>query len=149
MIYRKATTEDIDKIIELRIKLLIEEAASTPSDIRVELREYFLAELNHSIVVMLAEYNDKVIATSSVVFQQYPPSFSNKHGLRAYITNVYTIPEYRRKGINTILLDKLVEEIRARNVSYIWLWATEQGTHLYTKYGFKKLTTFSTMDYSI
>ncbi len=149
MVYKKATVEDIDSIIDMRVKLLIEEAAATPTNITTELREYFLTQLNKTIVVMLAEENGKAVATSSVVFQQYPPSFSNKQGMRAYVTNVYTLPEYRRKGINTALLDKLVEEVKSRNISYIWLWATEQGKQLYKKYGFKDLTTFATMDYSV
>ena len=149
MIYRKATKEDIDNIIEMRINLLTEEAAAMPINIETELKGYFVAELDKTIVVMLAEENGKLVATSSVIFQQYPPSFSNIQGMRAYVTNVYTVPEYRRKGINTILLNKLVDEVKARDISYIWLWATEQGKQLYKKFGFQDLTTFATMDYSI
>ncbi len=149
MIYRKATEEDIESIIDMRINLLIEEAATTPTDIKTELKDYFTTELNKTIVVMLAEENGNVVATSSVIFQQYPPSFSLKKGMRAYITNVYTMPEYRRKGISTILLDKLVEEVESQDINYIWLWSTKQGTHFYKKYGFKGLTAFDTMDYYI
>ena len=147
MIYRKATEKDIDSIVEMRINLLIEEAATIPTDIRAELKEYFSIEINKTIVVMLAEEKDKIVATSSVIFQKYPPSFSNKEGMRAYITNVYTMPEYRRQGISTKLLDKLIEEVKKRGISYVWLWATEQGTYLYKKYGFEELKAFSTMDY--
>ena len=147
MIYRKATEKDIDSIVEMRINLLIEEAATIPTDIRAELKEYFSIEINKTIVVMLAEEKDKIVATSSVIFQKYPPSFSNKEGMRAYITNVYTMPEYRRQGISTKLLDELIEEVEKRGISYVWLWATEQGNHLYKKYGFEELKAFSTMDY--
>ena len=147
MIYRKATEKDIDSIVEMRINLLIEEAATIPTDIRAELKEYFSIEINKTIVVMLAEEKDKIVATSSVIFQKYPPSFSNKEGMRAYITNVYTMPEYRRQGISTKLLDKLIEEVKKRGILYVWLWATEQGNHLYKKYGFEELKAFSTMDY--
>ena len=147
MIYRKATEKDIDSIVEMRINLLIEEAATIPTDIRAELKEYFSIEINKTIVVMLAEEKDKIVATSSVIFQKYPPSFSNKEGMRAYITNVYTMPEYRRQGISTKLLDKLIEEVKKRGILYVWLWATEQGNYLYKKYGFEELKAFSTMDY--
>ncbi len=149
MIYRKATEEDIDSIIELRINLLIEEGATEPTNIESQLKEYFLSELNETIVVMLAEEEGEAVATSSVIFQKYPPSFSNREGMRAYVANVYTAPEYRRKGISTLLLDKLVEEVKERGISYIWLWATEQGVSMYKKYGFKDLTAFTTMDYSV
>ena len=33
-------------------------------------------------------------------------------GRVAYIMNMYTLPEYRRKGIAKILFDKLVEEAK-------------------------------------
>lgn len=149
MIYRKANQDDIEQIVELRVKLLVEEGKTQPIDIKEELRAYFRTALENTIIVMLAEDNGKVVATSSVIFQQYPPAFNNKQGMRAYVTNVYTEPAYRRQGINTRLLDELVEEVKKRNISYIWLWSTEQGTPLYRKYGFKELTTFATMDYTI
>ncbi len=149
MVYRKATKDDIEKIVDLRIKLLVEEGKTNPIDIWEEIRNYFETELDHTVVVMIAEDNQKAVATSSVIFQKYPPAFNNTQGMRAYVTNVYTEPNYRRQGINTKLLDKLVEEVKKRGISYIWLWSTEQGTPLYKKYGFQDLTTFSTMDYSI
>ncbi len=147
--YRKANIEDIDKIVELRIKLLIEEAAAPTIDIENELKQYFNSELNKTVVVVLAEENGEIVATSSVLFQQYPPSFSTKSGMRAYVTNVYTCPEYRRKGISTILMDMLVKEVKKRDVPYIWLWATNEGVPLYKKYGFKNLTNLLTMDYIV
>lgn len=149
MIYKQASIKDIDEIINLRVKLLIEEGISLQTDIKQELIQYFNDELNKTIIVMVAEENSKLIATSSVIFQKYPPSFSNKQGMRAYIANVYTLPEYRRKGINTVLLDKLIEKVKDHNISYVWLWATEEGKKLYKKYGFDDLKTFTTMDYSI
>lgn len=108
MIYRKANEEDIDQIIQLRVNLLIEEAATIPANIDVELHNYFHDELNKTIVVMIAEEHNEIVSTSSVIFQKYPPAFNNKEGMRAYVANVYTLPEYRRKGINTKLMDKIV-----------------------------------------
>lgn len=149
MIYRKAEKNDIAKIVDLRVSLLVEEAVFEPTNIEDDLREYFSNELNKSTIVMLAEDNGKIVSTSSVIFQQFPPTFNNKQGLRAYVNNVYTVPEYRRKGISTMLLNKLVKEVKARNISYIWLWATEEGVHLYKKYGFNEIKAFSTMGYYI
>ncbi len=149
MVYRKALQKDIEQIIELRIQLLIEEGAYQQIDITDELKEYFYSELNNSLIIGVAEEDNKIISTSSVIFQKYPPSFGNSKGMRAYITNVYTQPQYRRKGINSKIMDLLVEEIKKRGISYIWLWATEQGIPMYKKYGFKDLTAFATMDYNI
>ncbi len=149
MNFRKATKDDIEQIIDLRIRLLTEEAVFEVIDIKKELRDYFYEELNKTIIISVAEDEGELVATSAVMIQQYPPSFGNREGLRAYITNVYTAPQYRRKGLGTKLLDILVEEVKNRGLSYIWLWSTKQGVPLYKKYGFKDLTTFATMDFEI
>ncbi len=147
MVYRKADSSDIDKIIELRIKLLIEEAAVAPNDINAELREYFTKELNKNIIVMLAESGGEVVGTSAVIFQKYPPHFGNKKGMRAYITNVYTEREFRRKGISTALLNELIKEIKQRDIPHVWLWSTKEGVEFYEKYGFNDIKMFNTMEY--
>ncbi len=82
MLY-KSDESDIEKIVEFRIKLLVEEAAYPQNNIEEEVREYFKSELNKSLVIMLAEKDGITVATSSVIYQKYPPSFSNRKGLRA------------------------------------------------------------------
>ena len=49
----------------------------------------------------------KIIATGAVIFYVYPPSYSNKTGMSAYITNMFTEPAYRGQGIATKILDML------------------------------------------
>ncbi len=149
MIFRKATLEDIEQISALRIALLIEEAASEETDITTELQEYFRGAMSENMIVTVAEEKGEVVATSAVIFQKYPPSFANKLGMRAYITNVYTKPEYRRQGISSRLMDLLVEEAKTRGVRHVWLWATEQGVPMYKKYGFEDLQNFTTMIYEL
>lgn len=146
MNFRFANSMDIEKIIELRRKLLIEEAAYPEMDISKEFRDYLNSELNKRVFVTVAEDNDEIISTSAVIIQKYPPSFGNPQGLRAYVTNVYTEPCYRRKGINTKLLDLLLLEVTKQNISYVWLWSTEKGIPMYKKYGFKDVETFATME---
>ncbi len=149
MEFRKATKEDIDKITDLRLQLLIEEAAFAPTDIKEQLFAYFNEELNKSIVVVLAEENGVAIATSAVIFQRYPPHFSNKQGMRAYITNVYTQKTHRNMGLSKTLLNMLLQEVKARGISYVWLWSTKEGVGFYKKFGFKDLSAFNTMDYHL
>ncbi|MFI3210264.1 MAG: GNAT family N-acetyltransferase [Peptostreptococcaceae bacterium] len=149
MIYRKATEKDIDQVIELRIELLLEENRTIPCDINKELKEYFLDEMDKNLLVMVAEENSEIVATSSIIIQKYPPSFSNKEGYKAYVANVYTMPKYRMQGISKKLLDELIKDLKERNISYIWLWSTDDAKEMYEKYGFKDLSAFKTMDYNI
>ena len=50
--------------------------------------------------------------------------------------NMYTAPEYRRRGIAFHTLDLLVKAAKEQGVSQIALEATDMGRPLYEKYGF-------------
>jgi len=53
--------------------------------------------------------------------------------------NMYTKPEYRRKGIAIKILDILVKESNNKGITAISLEATDMGRPLYEKYGFVKM----------
>ena len=53
--------------------------------------------------------------------------------------NMYTNPEYRRKGIALKTLDLLVEDAKAKGITAVSLEATDVGKPLYEKYGFVKM----------
>ena len=64
------------------------------------------------------------------------PTFHNPSGNKAYIMNMYTRPEYRRQGIARKLLTILINDAKARGVSFITLEATKMGRPLYENAGF-------------
>ena len=64
------------------------------------------------------------------------PTYHNPSGNKAYIMNMYTDPEYRRKGIAIRILDRLVKDSKRRGITAISLEATDMGRPLYEKYGF-------------
>ncbi|NLM62500.1 MAG: GNAT family N-acetyltransferase [Clostridiales bacterium] len=51
--------------------------------------------------------------------------------------NVYTNPEYRRRGIATQVMTALLQEAEKLNVAVIDLLSTDDGKSLYEKLGFK------------
>ena len=51
--------------------------------------------------------------------------------------NMYTKPEWRKKGIGTAILKKLLEEAKNRDITAVKLYATPMGKLLYEKHGFK------------
>ena len=67
------------------------------------------------------------------------PTYHNQSGNKAYIMNMYTAPEFRRRGIAYTTLDLLVEEAKNRRIQAISLEATAMGRPLYEKYGFVKM----------
>lgn len=67
------------------------------------------------------------------------PTYHNPTGQKAYIMNMYTRPEYRRRGIAFGTLELLVEDAEKRGVTAISLEATDMGRPLYEKYGFVQM----------
>lgn len=137
MDYRKATKDDISSLVELRKRQLIDEGCYKENSIDEELYGYFTDAIsNCSLVVWLAEESGRIIATSGVCFFHYPPSYSNPKGLIAYITNVYTGPEFRKRGIASELLNNIMNEISNRGCSVVRLHSSDQGRAMYEKMGF-------------
>jgi GNAT superfamily N-acetyltransferase len=137
MEFRKAILSDIPELIILRKKLLLVEGAIAEQSIDTELEEYFSENIQkNTFIAWLAIENDEIIATSGLCFYQLPPYFLNPSGKVAYITNMYTIDKYRRKGIATKLLEKIIEEAKSLDYKIIRLHASSQGKSLYIKYGF-------------
>lgn len=137
MDFRKATTGDIKCLIELRKLQLIDEGYPEVQNIDNELRHYFLSGLtDHSFIAWLAHENQSIIATSGLCFYHLPPTYSNPTGKVAYVTNMFSLKEHRRKGIASILLEKILCEAHSMEYSLVRLHASSDGKKLYTKFGF-------------
>lgn len=139
--YRKMTSEDIKLLTETRIQVLraankLEESVDM-TVVEQQSEEYYrtaLAEGSH--VAYLVFDGERFIGAGGVSFFKVMPTYHNPTGEKAYIMNMYTDPEYRRKGIAYKTLDLLVKEAKLRGIECITLEATEMGRPLYEKYGF-------------
>ena len=140
---RRANLNDVDKLIDFRAEFL-KEVQNSPLDMEMEiflksLKDYFLDKMkSNDFLAWLAESDSKIIATSGLSFLQKPPHFINLTGKFAYIMNMYTKPEWRRKGIGSALLEKLFEEIKKKGIQSVVLHASPTGRLLYEKYGFRE-----------
>ena len=139
MKFRRATLEDIELLIDLRKKQLIDEGIQITQNIDYELDGFFRNFLgNNTMVEWLVESDSIVIASAAAIFYNFPPTYTNISGKKAYITNMYTSPEYRGKGIATSLLNRLVKDIQQAGIEKIWLGASKLGRPVYKKFGFKE-----------
>ena len=139
--YKTATIDDLDVLAKTRIEVL--RAANKLDDnvdmslVERESREYYqkaLADGSH--VAVLVYDGEQFAGAGGVSFYTVMPTYHNTSGKKAYIMNMYTKPEYRRKGIAYHTLDILVDACKRRNITHITLEATEMGRALYEKYGF-------------
>jgi ribosomal protein S18 acetylase RimI-like enzyme len=139
---RKATLDDIETLVDFRIRFL-KDIQEIPTGKNLEnfkdnLRNFFINRMrSDEFIAWFAISDEQVIATSGLSFLQRPPHFTNLTGYFAYIMNMYTKPEWRRKGIGSALLEKLFEEIKKKEIESVVLHATPMGAPLYEKYGFK------------
>ncbi len=144
LIYKRATLEDINTLVETRIEVL--RAANklcADTDMgEVERQSYLyyqkaLSDGSHIAYLVFDESG--CIGTGGFSFFQVMPTYHNPSGKKAYIMNMYTNPKYRRKGIAYKTLDMLIKEIKSKGISSISLEATDMGRPLYEKYGFVKM----------
>lgn len=140
--YRSASIPDIQKIIPLRVLMQKEVNEVTGHDrdheYEILLHEYFHKSLeNGSYYAPIAELDGKVIAAGGVVFYEKPPSITSFKGLVGYVTNVYTLPEYRGQGIAFKLTDMIIQEARSRKAVKLHLGSTKLSHGVYLKAGFK------------
>lgn len=142
--YKKATIDDTDELVRTRIMVL--RAANQLSDdtdmsqVEKESYEYYMRALSSGEHVAYLVYdNERVIGAGGVSFYQVMPTYHNPSGRKAYIMNMYTAPEYRRKGIARRTLDLLVSAAKEKGIDFITLEATEMGRPLYEAYGFVQM----------
>ena len=140
--YRRANTDDIEILVDFRLRFLNEMYEHPEDDesitLREELREYFSnAIAADKFIAWLAEYNGKTIGTSGMVIWRIPARFGALvSGRLGYILNMYTIPEARNKSICTRLLQILISEAQSSGIRYLHLHASKDGMNIYKKAGF-------------
>ncbi len=145
MNYRKAEKDDVSQLVELRKRQLTDEGSLASNDISGELEAYFTSSLeNGTLVCWVAKESGEIVATGGVCFFQLPPTFTNPTGYISYITNMYTKPEYRRRGIAAKLLELVMDEAAQKKYKML-LHASDMGRSLYMKSGFKDAEGFMTM----
>jgi len=142
VLFRQATKNDLKILASLRVKFLqeVEEPSLDESSDTLEasiLQHFTEKMLKSEFISWVAIEDDEIIATSGVSYLEVPPSFSNISGKEAYVMNMYTKPQFRKKGIGNQLLDIIIDEIMKKGIKKIRLHTTEVGKPIYLKKGFR------------
>ncbi len=147
LIYKKADVNDIENLINLKIKQNIyncqEDGLTVQNEeiARKNIRKILLQELNKTIYFFIAidKSNNRTVACNGVVIHQMIPSTLFLNGKKAYLTSVYTEEDYRCKGIQNVLMRKILDFLEEIECKKIELDATNPSAiKLYEKFGFKK-----------
>ena len=131
---RKAIDADIPYFVEFR-KILLDKEYDNSIDIT--LTDYFRNSLNdRSLIAWVAEDNNQVISTVCLSICNLVPRFDNPSGKIAYLTNVYTIPGYRKQGVATNLTQEAINEAKSLGIKKILLNSSHMAKSIYEKLGF-------------
>ena len=116
---------------------MIDEGEIFVGEIDNEFVNYFTSSISdNSLISWLAVDGERIVATSGICFYQLPPTPRNPSGRNAYITNIYTLPEYRNQGIGSRLLQLVIDEGKILKYKIIRLHASADGKSIYRKAGF-------------
>lgn len=142
MNYRMATSADIELLVSQRLNFIeIIENHSDYNLIKENCRTYFNTAMeNQACDVILVEENGVCLGTGIAFYYDSVPSASNVAGKNAYVTSVYVEPAFRRRGIGTEIVTRLVEKAISRGYSIVMLNATELGKSIYKKMGFEEIS---------
>ena len=147
LIYKKADVNDIEDLVDLKIKQNIYNCDSdgiilqNEERARENIKRVLLQELNKTIHFFIAidKSNNRTVASNGVVIHQMVPSALFLNGKKAYITSVYTDEDYRCKGIQNVLMQMILDFLEEIECKKIELDAVNpHAIKLYEKFRFKK-----------
>jgi GNAT superfamily N-acetyltransferase len=140
---RRATADDIDVLARLRLEMQREVATKDVEVDWIALREAYHSYLLEALpveefVVFVAEADGTIIATSGLSFVSRPPSASSPLRCEGYVTNMYTVPAWRGRGVATALLQAAMEHAKHEGARLVFLHTSDAGRHVYEGIGFAK-----------
>lgn len=133
---RPANAGDLGTIVSHRVSMFRDMGYTEDVLARVETvsREILRTALNDgSYYSVLAEVEDLgVVGGAGVLILPWP----GHEPRRAWIQNVYVLPEFRRRGIAREMMQTLLAWCRAGGLDSVSLHASDEGYPLYVELGF-------------
>lgn len=139
--FKKATLADLHLLVETRIEVLravygLDENTDM-SELKKESATYYTESLlNGNHIGYLIFDEDEFVGTGGISFYKVMPTYDNPTGKKAFIMNMFTRQEHRRKGLASKTLELLLNDARERGITCIGLEASDMGRSMYLKNGF-------------
>ena len=118
---KKAEIKDLDIVVKMKMEMFTEVGSVSFLQDDAEKKIY---------------EKDKVIACGGAVIKEDVPFCFFKTPMYGYIIDVYCVPEKRRNGYASKIMDELIKWLQDKGVHNIKLKPSSAGRHLYEKLGF-------------
>lgn len=137
----KITLDEIPSMTAARLNYLTEMQGARSEEYLQELRQSLQLYFNNAILAgsffaLKAEQDGKVVSYGGMIVKKIPGDLNQSSYLEGEILNMYTLPEYRRQGISSLILKELIAEAGKMGISKLALHCSKAGEPLYRKFGF-------------
>ena len=138
---KKAEPADMELLMKWRMEVL-KAVFSIPagedlSQLEAENRAYYENALTgEAHIACFAVSDGEIVGCGGVCLYREMPSPDNQNGICAYLMNIYTRPEWRRRGIGKEIVAWLIRQARKSGITKIYLETSEDGCSLYREMGF-------------
>lgn len=137
-----ADKEDICNVTALRMMYLKEAYGGLTKEeekiIQNSNVEYLKRSLNRQCFIVFATHEGTICSCAYLNIMEKAANLRFTKNQYGEIYGVYTLPEYRKKGIATELIKRLLIKGKELHLPFIELDASEDGYHIYQKIGFKE-----------
>ena len=132
-------------LTELRIEYLTEDygglSLTELEQLREKLPHYFKSHLNVDLFAYVCRAGELIAGCCFLFVSEKPPNPSFINGKTGTLLNVYTRPEFRRKGIAGRLIKMLIADSSEMKLDFLELKSTDEGYELYKSLGFEDAVT--------
>ena len=141
---RKARIEDLQRLLDFEQGIVEAERPFDPTLIETHFHYYNIEEMLHrdDCAIVVAETDGKLIGSGSARVQEGKPY--NSFEQYAFLGFMYIAPECRGAGINSKIIDALVDWATSKGLAEVRLQVYSENMNAlraYEKVGFKPLLT--------
>ncbi len=140
---RLATSRDVPLLVQHRRKMFEEMSRPTEEELEAHdesygkwAREMMKRRLLHVYIVETT--GGKPAASGGVWLREMQPSPGHPHGMVPYVLSVYTSPEFRRKGLASMIVEEATRWAKKEGYYKIVLHASKTGRKVYSKLSWKR-----------
>ncbi|WP_010280864.1 GNAT family N-acetyltransferase [Bacillus timonensis] len=142
---RLAEEKDIDQLINMRWDSSIEFDESKKNESYEKFKKECQIFLENALnsnqwFIWIAEDKGKIASHIYIELIQKMPRPGRITHPFAYMTNVYTIPEYRSRGVGSKVLSSINKWIKENKYEFVIVWPSDEAIHFYKKNGYVHCT---------
>ncbi|MBA3376851.1 MAG: GNAT family N-acetyltransferase [Actinobacteria bacterium] len=138
-VIRKATERDVATLARLRREFTLEDG---PISCPLEDFDHAFDEIvgrglsDGRWTVWVADVEGEIVSHAFIGLIDKIPRPSRQHRWLGYLTNVYTKPAFRDRGLGGRVLDAATAWARDENIELLVVWPSEESVGFYRRHGF-------------